>query len=189
MFVFSDFMRRSSETILAAGQDDVLSDAILNAAALCAAALADGAPILVCGNGGSAADAMHIEGELVGRFRRERRGLNVIALPSNAATLTAWANDYDFESVFARQVEAYGRPGGVLIGLSTSGNSANVVCAAQAARNADMRVVALTGAGGGALARHADVLIAAPSADTPMVQQVHLCCYHALCDLIEEKVA
>jgi len=104
------------------------------AIAVTARALAAGRPLLVCGNGGSAADSQHIVGELVARFLRERRALKAICLASNPAVLTAWSNDYSYETVFARQVEAYGEPGGVLLGLSTSGNSPNVVRAFEAAR-------------------------------------------------------
>lgn len=148
-------------------------------------ALRRGAAVLVCGNGGSAADAQHITAELVGRFLRDRRALPVICLVDNAAVLTAWANDHAFDDVFARQVEAYGRPGGALIGLSTSGNSANVVAAFRAARGLGLTTVALTGAGGGRLAALADHLLAVPSTRTPLIQQVHLCIYHYLCERIE----
>lgn len=153
-----------------------------------AAALAVNLPVLVCGNGGSAADAQHIAGELVGRFLKERRALNVIALSANAAVLTALANDYDYASVFARQVQAHGRPGGVLLALSTSGNSANVVQAAEAARAAQMKVVAFTGEGGGKLAPLAHALLAVPSTHTPRIQEAHLALYHYLCEMVEAKV-
>lgn len=154
-----------------------------------AGALGANRALLVCGNGGSAADAQHITGELVGRFLRERRGLKAICLSSNPAILTAWANDYSYESVFARQVEAYGEAGGVLLGLSTSGNSPNVVMAFEAARKAGMTTIALTGEGGGRLAPLADILLAAPSRSTPQIQQVHLCLYHYLCLAVEARLA
>ena len=130
----------------------------------------EGKPLLVCGNGGSASDASHIAGELVGRFLKERRGLNCICLSADSAVLTAWANDYSFDSVFARQVEAYGVQGGTLLGLSTSGNSKNVVEAFKVARSMGLTTIALTGEGGGALARHTDILIDVPSRHTPLVQ-------------------
>ena len=148
-------------------------------------ALRAGKPLLVCGNGGSAADAMHITGELVGRFLKERKALNAICLSSNTAVLTAWANDYAYEQVFSRQVEAYGQPGGVLVGLSTSGNSKNVVAAFEQARSAGMQTVGLTGEGGGKLAPLSDYLFAVPSRCTPLIQQAHLCLYHYLCQGIE----
>ncbi len=145
--------------------------------------------MLVCGNGGSASDAQHIAGELVGRFLKERRALNVIALTANPAVLTALANDYDYASVFARQVEAHARPGGVLLALSTSGNSANVVQAAEAARKSQMKVVAFTGEGGGKLAPLAHALLAVPSKHTPRIQECHLALYHYLCENVERKIS
>jgi D-sedoheptulose 7-phosphate isomerase len=149
------------------------------------AAIRSGQPLLVCGNGGSASDAMHITGELVGRFLKERKALKVICLSSDAAVLTAWSNDYSYDTVFARQVEAYGGPGGVLMGLSTSGNSANVILAFDKARELGMTTIALTGQGGGELAQKADILLDVPSRSTPFIQQVHVCIYHYLCRNIE----
>jgi D-sedoheptulose 7-phosphate isomerase len=180
---------RASEDILAKCRTypsirncDAAVDAIVTA-------LANGRPLLVCGNGGSASDAMHITGELVGRFLKERRALNCICLSCNPAVLTAWSNDYSFETVFSRQVEAYGVPGGVLLGLSTSGNSANVVEAFRTAQSMDLTTIALTGEGGGKLARHTDVLIDVPSRSTPMIQQAHLCLYHYICEQVEAALA
>jgi D-sedoheptulose 7-phosphate isomerase len=152
-------------------------------------ALRAGKPLLVCGNGGSAADAMHITGELVGRFLLERRALNAICLASNPSVLTAWANDYSFETVFSRQVEAYGSPGAVLLGISTSGNSKNVIAAFEQARALGMKTIALTGEGGGRLAALSDYLFAVPSRSTPLIQQAHLCLYHYLCQSIEAELA
>ena len=152
-------------------------------------ALGAGRPLLVCGNGGSASDAMHITGELVGRFLKERRGLKAICLSSNPAILTAWANDYSYDTVFSRQVEAYGEPGGVVLGLSTSGNSPNVVEAFRQARAMGLGTIALTGEGGGRLAELSDVLLAVPSRHTPLIQQVHICLYHYLCEQVEARLA
>jgi D-sedoheptulose 7-phosphate isomerase len=152
-------------------------------------ALRTGKPLLVCGNGGSAADAMHITGELVGRFLLERRALNAICLAANPSVLTAWANDYGFETVFSRQVEAYGSPGAVLLGISTSGNSKNVIAAFEQARALGMKTIALTGEGGGQLAALSDYLFAVPSRSTPLIQQTHLCLYHYLCQSIEAELA
>lgn len=146
-------------------------------------------PLLVCGNGGSAADAQHITGELVGRFLKERRALNAICLAANTSVLTAWANDYDYRDIFARQVEAHGKNGGVLLAISTSGNSPNVVRAAEAARDLQIPVVSLTGRGGGALAQTSDVLLDVPSDETPFIQQAHICIYHFLCERIEAALA
>lgn len=153
------------------------------------ASLSSGKPLLVAGNGGSASDAMHIAGELVGRFQRERRGLNCICLSSNPAVLTAWANDYSYDTVFARQVEAYGSPGSALIGISTSGNSKNIVEAFKTARAMDVKTIALTGKGGGQLAGMSDILIDVPSSSTPLIQQIHLCIYHFMCQEIETRLA
>ena len=146
-------------------------------------------PLLVCGNGGSASDAQHITGELVGRFLKERRALNAICLAANTSVVTAWANDYDYNDVFARQVEAHGMSGGALLVLTTSGNSANVVRAAQAARRLTLPVIALTGRGGGQMADNCDVLLDVPSDSTPLVQQVHICLYHYMCERIEALLA
>jgi D-sedoheptulose 7-phosphate isomerase len=152
-------------------------------------ALGRGLPLLVCGNGGSASDAMHITGELVGRFLKERRALNAVCLSSNPSVLTAWSNDYSYDSVFARQVEAYGVSGGVVLGLSTSGNSSNVIKAFEVAHGMEMTTVALTGEGGGRLRALAHYLLAVPSRSTPLIQQVHICLYHYLCARIETRLA
>lgn len=151
-------------------------------------ALSENRALLVCGNGGSASDAQHITGELVGRFLKERRGLKAICLSSNAAVLTAWANDYSYDTVFARQVEAYGEPGGVLLGISTSGNSKNVVAAFEQARTMGMTTIAMTGEGGGKLAGLSDVLLDVPSRSTPLIQQAHICLYHHLCERVEAQL-
>jgi D-sedoheptulose 7-phosphate isomerase len=164
-------------------------DRVDRAIQLMVGALRRDLPLLVCGNGGSAADAQHITGELVGRFLKERRALNAICLSANTAVLTAWANDYHYDDVFARQVEAHGRSGGLLLAISTSGNSANVVRAAVAARRLGLSVVSLTGEGGGELASHSDVLLDVPSAKTPFIQQVHICLYHHICEQVEALLA
>ena len=152
-------------------------------------ALRSSKPVLVCGNGGSAADAMHITTELVGRFLLDRQALRVICLSSDSAVLTACSNDHGFETAFARQVEAYGEPDAVLLGLSTSGTSPNIVAAFEQARSTEMKTIALTGEGGGKLAPLADYLFAVPSRSTPLIQQVHICLYHYLCQAIEEQFA
>ncbi len=149
--------------------------------------IAAGQKLLVCGNGGSAADAEHLCAELVGRFAVERRPLPAIALTTNTALLTAWSNDYRFDDVFARQVEALARAGDVALGISTSGNSANVVNALRLARELGLRTIGLTGKGGGALAAHCDVLIAVPLTETARIQEVHLVTYHAICAALEER--
>jgi D-sedoheptulose 7-phosphate isomerase len=177
----ADVVRKTAESLP--------EDRMTTAVDLIVAALSAGKALLVCGNGGSAADAQHITGELVGRFLKERPGLKAICLSSNTAILTAWANDYDYSTVFSRQVEAYGEAGGVLLGISTSGNSANVVKAFEEARRRGMSTIALTGQGGGKLAALSDVLLDAPSGRTPLIQQVHLCLYHYLCEMVEARFA
>lgn len=186
--MLSDYLSGQVEVLRAAAEAD-LDRPMTAAIDLVVGALMAGRPVLVCGNGGSMADSLHIAGELVARFKLERRGLPVIALGSNPSTLTAWSNDCAYDSHFAREVEAFGRPGAVLIGLSTSGNSANVVAAFQAARALDMATIALTGQGGGRLAALADVLLAAPSTDTPRIQEVHIGLYHFLCMEVERRCA
>lgn len=176
-----DVLQRTIETL----DPSLLADAV----DAVAGALGQGRALLVCGNGGSASDAQHITGELVGRFLKERRGLKAICLSSNAAVLTAWSNDYSYDTVFSRQVEAYGETGGVLLGISTSGNSGNVVAAFEQARAMGMTTIALTGEGGGKLAALSDILLAAPSRHTPLIQQVHICLYHYLCEQVEARLA
>ncbi len=157
-------------------------------AASAAECLRRGGRILACGNGGSAADAQHLVGELVGRFREERQALSAVALTADTALLTAVANDYGYERVFARQVEALARPGDMLVALSTSGNSANVIEAAQAAHRRGCTVIALTGAGGGQLAAHTDLHLRAPSNVVARIQEVHGVCIHALCERLDQLV-
>jgi D-sedoheptulose 7-phosphate isomerase len=183
-----DYLEESADLLLRSAAA-VSQDAVDRAVGAVVRALTAGKPLLVCGNGGSAADAIHITGELVGRFLLERRALRVICLSDNPATLTAWSNDCQFETVFARQVEAYGDEGAVLLGISTSGTSRNVVCAFEKARQMGMVTIALTGEGGGRLAPLSDHLLAAPSRHTPLIQQVHLCLYHYLCEHIERCMA
>ena len=172
------------EETRSAGLDTPVADAIDHIAT----ALSARKPLLICGNGGSAADAMHIAGELVGRFRRERVGLKAIALGTDAAVSTAWSNDYTVDSVFARQVEALGEPGGVVWGISTGGNSENVVRALTAGRKMGMSGIALTGANGGRVGAAANILIAVPSADTPRIQEIHTLVYHHICEQVEAEL-
>ncbi|WP_109076528.1 MULTISPECIES: SIS domain-containing protein [unclassified Azospirillum] len=153
------------------------------------AALGANKALLVCGNGGSASDAQHITGELVGRFLKERRGLKAICLSSNPAVLTAWSNDYSYDTVFSRQTEAYGEPGGVILGISTSGNSRNVIAAFEVAKQMGMTTIAMTGEGGGKMAELSDILLDVPSRSTPLIQQVHICLYHYLCEQVEARLA
>lgn len=186
--MFIEYLEASRAAMDRLISSDVVAE-VDRAIGLISSALRGGHALLVCGNGGSAADAMHIAGELVGRFLRERRAINCICLASNPAVLTAWANDYSYDTVFARQVEAYGRAGSVLLGVSTSGNSVNVVRAFEVARDMGIGTIAMTGAGGGRLAGLADVLLAVPSQKTPIIQQLHVCIYHHICGRIEELLA
>ena len=148
-------------------------------------ALRAGGKILWCGNGGSAADSQHLAAEIVGRFRRERCGLPSVALTTDSSILTAVANDYGYEAVFSRQVEALGMPGDLMVGISTSGNSANVVAALRAARSHGLATVAFTGMGGGVMASLSDHLFAVASRDTARIQEAHILAGHMLCDWIE----
>lgn len=150
------------------------------------AALRDGHRILLCGNGGSAVQAQHFTAELVGRFRTERRPLPALALTAESATLTAIANDYAYETVFARQVEAFGTTGDVLIGLSTSGNSANILAALDAARRLGLITVGLTGRDGGEMRNRCDHGIFLPQRDTARIQEGHLMIIHLLCECIDQ---
>ncbi|HEY9081004.1 SIS domain-containing protein [Magnetovibrio sp.] len=182
-----EYLRESAEVINKT--TEVLSnERVEQALEAMTAALSVGNPLLVCGNGGSAADAIHITAELVGRFLIERKALNCICLSSNPGTLTAWTNDYGYDTVFSRQVEAYGKAGGVILGISTSGNSPSVVNALRTAREMNMVTIALTGEGGGKLAEVSDIVLSAPSTSTPQIQQVHLCIYHYLCAEIEQRI-
>ena|SRR5712692_4023889 len=165
-----------------------LVDEIVTVAEHIITALRTGGKVMVCGNGGSAADAQHFAAELVGRFRRERPGWAAIALTVDSSVLTSLSNDYGFAQVFARQVQALGRPGDILVAISTSGHSANVLAAVQVASGLDVRTVGLTGTGGGALAGLVDHHLAVPSANTAFIQQGHIAVLHLLCELVEERL-
>lgn len=162
---------------------------IARAAAIISESFGGGGKLLLCGNGGSAADCQHVAAEFVNRFSkgRERRALPALALTTDTSYLTAYANDRGFEGVYARQIEAFGRPGDVLVAISTSGSSPNVLAAADAARTRGMAVVALLG-DGGQLAAAADVAVQVPSRDTQLIQQVHLAIEHLICELVERAL-
>jgi len=163
----------------------LLAQPIADAIELMFNALSNGNKILACGNGGSAGDAQHFAAELVGRFERERFPLPAISLSTDTSIITAVGNDYSFDEIFRKQVQALGQAGDLLLAISTSGNSANVLAAAEAALEREMRVVALTGKDGGKLGRlltDADVHINVPHARTARIQEVHLTAIHALCD-------
>jgi D-sedoheptulose 7-phosphate isomerase len=179
----------SAELKLAAA--DGLAPHIARAAALMTDCLLADGKVLACGNGGSAADAQHFAAEMVGRFERERPELPAISLSTDTSILTAIANDYDYAQVFAKQVRALGEAGDVLLAISTSGNSANVVAAADAAHERGLRIVALTGKGGGRLGEllgAEDVHVCVPHDATARIQEVHLLTIHCLCDAIDASL-
>ena len=161
---------------------------IEKASRLIIAAINTGGKVLVFGNGGSAADSQHIVAEFVGRFKKERRALPAIALTTNTSTLTAIANDYGYDVVFSRQIEALGKEGDVAIGLSTSGNSKNVVLALEKAKALGMKTIGLTGAGGGAMKNHCDATIAVGSKNTPRIQESHVLIAHIICEIVEGEL-
>ena len=167
---------------------ELLAAPIADAVASMVNCLVNDGKILACGNGGSAADAQHFAAELVGRFEAERQELAAIALTTDSSIITAIANDYSYNVIYAKQVRALGRSGDVLLAISTSGNSANVIEAIAAAHDADMRVVALTGKGGGkigAMLREGDVHLCVPAERTARIQEVHLLSIHCICDGID----
>ena len=164
-------------------------EAVVAAAAAIVASLRQGGTVLAFGNGGSAADAAHLAAELVGRFRRERRGYAAVALTADASVLTSIANDYGYDRVFARQVEALGQPGDIAFALTTSGESVNVVRGLEAARAQRLTTIALTGRDGGSAGRLADVHVNVQSASPPRVQEVHRTLLHVICDLVETELS
>lgn len=167
---------------------EVLARPIADAVSALVGSITAGGKVLACGNGGSAADAQHFAAEFVGRFERERPGLAAIALTTDSSILTAIGNDYDFNSIFSKQVQALGAPGDVLLAISTSGNSNNVIAAIEAARAKEMVVIALTGHKGGKirdLLTETDVLICVPHDRTARIQEVHLLTLHCLCDAVD----
>jgi D-sedoheptulose 7-phosphate isomerase len=180
---------QQAQAIMAAMQSDhTLRSALEAAARSCIQSLERGGKILLAGNGGSAADAQHIAGELVSRFAFDRPGLAAVALTTDTSILTAIGNDYGYEKLFARQVQALGRKGDVLIAYSTSGRSPNIVAALQTAREAGLVTIGFTGNRQGTMNAWCDHLLAVPSADTPKIQEGHLVLGHILCGLIESAL-
>jgi D-sedoheptulose 7-phosphate isomerase len=163
-------------------------DGIVEIAQHLAAVLLRSGTVWICGNGGSAADAAHLATELVGRFRREREGWRVAALGTNVPLLTALANDFGYDEAFARELKALGRPGDVLVAISTSGASSNILAVVGAAREAGLSTVAVTGRDGGALAAQVDLVFHAPSDETPRIQEVHATFWHIICGLLEDAL-
>ena len=165
-----------------------LTPLIAEMGSLISDALANGNKLLVMGNGGSAADSQHFVAEIVGRFKMERKALPAVALSTDTSILTAIGNDYGFESIFSRQVEALAKPGDVVVGLSTSGNSPNVLKALNAAREQGCRTIGLLGRDGGTISPICDLALVVPSTDTPRIQEGHITIIHILCDLVEKEL-
>jgi len=181
-----------AETLRAAGEGVALlraeAPAIAAIATRLTSVLRSGGRVYFCGNGGSAADAQHLAGELSGRFLRDRAPLPALALAADAPSLTAIANDYGYEQVFARTLRAQARPGDALVALSTSGRSANVLAALAAAREIHVATVGFAGPDGGAMAAHCDLLLRAPARTTPRIQELHMLAGHIICEMIERAL-
>ena len=165
-----------------------IGDSLEIAAKLCIESLQNGGKILIFGNGGSAADAQHIAAELVGRYKAERKGLAAIALTTDTSVLTSIGNDYGYERVFDRQVEALANEGDVVIGISTSGSSTNVINALKLANDSGCKTIGLSGRGGGDMNEVCDINLVVPAEDTPRIQEMHIVIGHTICHLIERNI-
>ena len=181
-------LKQSLAAFERAAQDALMLQAAHKIAHVIVTALHGGHKLLLVGNGGSAADAQHIAAEIVGRYKRERPAYPAIALTTDTSALTAIANDYGFEQVFARQVAGLGRRGDALLALSTSGRSPNILAALTTARERGIVTIAMTGSKGGTLGALCDHLLVAPSDDTPVIQQIHLALAHGICEAIEQAM-
>jgi D-sedoheptulose 7-phosphate isomerase len=181
-FEFNEHLRTSKATM------ESISDSLEIAAKLCIDSLQSGGKILIFGNGGSAADAQHIAAELVGRYKVERKGLAAIALTANTSVLTSISNDYGYERVFDRQVEALANKGDAVIGISTGGSSANVISALKLANDLDCKTIGFSGRGGGEMNEVCDINLVVPAEDTPRIQEMHIVIGHTICHLIEGDV-
>ena len=181
----AEHFRRSCETLSRAAEDADMRAAIHAIAAVVAEAFRAGHKLLIAGNGGSAADAQHIAGEFLSRLNFDRNPLPAIALTTDSSVLTAIGNDYGFERTFERQVRGLGKPGDVFIAISTSGRSPNVIAALQAARDRGLTTIGFTGTVSGSMQPLCDHCLAAPSAETPLIQQIHIVAAHAICGLVE----
>jgi len=168
--------------------DETFQASIADAAEMLLTTFRADGKVLFCGNGGSAADAQHIAAELSGRFYTDRPPLYAEALHVNSSYVTAVANDYGYDTVFARMVEAAGRPGDVLVAISTSGNSVNILKTIEAARQRDMKVIGMTGASGGKMKGLCDLLLNVPSSDTPRIQESHILIGHIICEIVEKQL-
>jgi len=183
-----DSFRETARNLAVMAEDRDLVELIGRIAAACTNALRNGNKILFAGNGGSAADAQHLAGELVSRFAYDRPGLAAFALTTDTSVLTAIGNDYGYERLFARQVEAVGVTGDVVFGISTSGRSPNILAAMDAARARRMLAIGMTGRHGGLLAEHCDHVLRVPADSTPRIQEGHIAMGHAICALIEQQM-
>ena len=161
---------------------------IQKAGEMCLMSLQNSGKVLICGNGGSAADAQHIAAELSGRFKKERKALAGIALSVDTSAITAIANDYGFEAIFSRQVEAYGREDDVLIAISTSGNSVNIINAIKKAKEIGLKVITLSGKDGGEMKNLGNINIVIPSQDTPRIQEMHIMVGHMICAIVDNGI-
>jgi len=179
---------RSTAALEKAAGDRELHAVIGRIADVIGRALLHDGKLLIAGNGGSAADAQHLAGEFLSRFRHDRRPLPAIALTTDTSVLTAIGNDYGFDRVFERQVRGLGRPGDVFLAISTSGRSPNIIAALQAAREVGVTTVGFSGSGGGAMHNLCDFFLAAPSDDTPIIQQIHIVAGHTICGLVEQAL-
>ena len=168
--------------------DEALLGAVAEAATQIVRSICEGGKVIFCGNGGSAADSQHLAAEFTGRYLKERRALPALTLSANTSSLTAIGNDYGFDLVFARQLEALGNKGDVFVGISTSGNSRNVIRAMEAAKLRSIYTIALTGASGGVMKQVADCSISVPSDETPRIQECHILLGHIICEIAEEKL-
>jgi D-sedoheptulose 7-phosphate isomerase len=168
--------------------DDIMQQKIAEAVVVITIAFNNGKKVLFCGNGGSAADAQHLAAEFSGRFYMNRKALPSEALHCNTSYLTAVANDYSYDAIYARLIEGIGNGGDILVGLSTSGNSANIVKAFETAREKGMITIGLTGATGGQMKPYSDLLLNVPSTDTPRIQESHILIGHIICQLVEEGI-
>ena len=186
--LIADTLEQTRDLMQVSARDGALLDAVERTAAALTATLRSGGKLLIAGNGGSAADAQHIAGEIVGRFLFDRAPMAAIALTTDTSIMTAVANDYGFDAVYERQVRGLGKPGDLFIGISTSGNSASILKACAAAREMGITVAGMTGAGGGRMAEHCDILMRVPSERTFMIQQVHITLGHILCLLAEAEI-
>ncbi len=182
------YFQRSCEALNRAADDRALSDAIIAISARVTQAFRLGGKLMLAGNGGSAADAQHIAAEFLSRFQFDRSPLPAIALTTDSSVLTAVGNDYGYEQVFERQVRGLGRAGDVFIGISTSGRSPNVLAALKAAREAHVTTIGFTGAGANEMTALCDYLLAAPSNETALIQQIHITAAHAICGMVERDL-